>query len=103
MNIEWLRCFVVLAKTLNFRRAAEQLHMAQPSLSRAIAQLESELGVKLVNRTTRQVQLTTAGKVFLTEAQAILQRTEQAIRAVRQTAIQASGRLGVGFTEMALH
>jgi DNA-binding transcriptional LysR family regulator len=102
MNIEWLRCFVVLAKTLNFRRAAEQLHMAQPSLSRTIAQLETELGVKLIHRTTRQVQLTTAGEVFLTEAQAVLLRTEQAICTVRQTAIQASGRLGIGFTEMAL-
>ena len=102
MNTEWLRCFVVLAKTLNFRRAAEQLHMAQPSLSRMLAQLETELGVQLVKRTTRRVQLTTAGKVFLTEAQAILLRTEQAICTVRQTAIQASERLGIGFTEMAL-
>lgn len=102
MNTEWLRCFVVIAKTLNFRRAAEQLHMAQPSLSRTIAQLEAELGVELIKRTTRQVQLTTAGKVFLTEAQAVLLRTEQAICTVRQTAIQTSGRLGIGFTEMAL-
>lgn len=102
MNTDWLRCFVVIAKTLNFRRAAEQLHMAQPSLSRTIAQLEAELGVELIKRTTRQVQLTTAGKVFLTEAQAVLLRTEQAICTVRQTAIQTSGRLGIGFTEMAL-
>lgn len=102
MNTEWLRCFVVLARTLHFRRAAEQLHMAQPSLSRTIAQLETDLGVRLVNRTTRQVQLTRAGEVFLAEAQAVLLRTEQAIRAVRQSAIPASGRLGIGFTEMTL-
>lgn len=103
MNLDELRCFVVLAKILNFRRAAEQLHMAQPSLTRLISRMEKELGVKLVNRTTRQVKLTSAGEVLLTEAQAVLLRAEQAIRTVRQTAVQESGRLGVAFTQKALH
>lgn len=103
MNLDQLRCFVVLAKTLNFRRAAEQLHMAQPSLTRSLGRMEKELGVKLINRTTRQVKLTNAGEVLVTEAQAILTRTEQAIRAVRQTAMQESGRLGVSFTDKALY
>ncbi|BAZ22169.1 LysR family transcriptional regulator [Kalymmatonema gypsitolerans NIES-4073] len=103
MNLDQLRCFVVLAKTLNFRRAAEQLHMAQPSLTRLISRMEKELGVQLVNRTTRQVKLTKAGEVLVTEAQAVLTRTEQAIRTVRQTAIQESGRLGVAFTDKALY
>jgi DNA-binding transcriptional LysR family regulator len=103
MTLDQLRCFVVLAKTLNFRRAAEHLHMAQPSLTRLISRMEKELGVKLINRTTRQVQLTKAGEVLVTEAQAVLTRTEQAIRTVRQTAMQESGRLAVAFTDKALY
>jgi DNA-binding transcriptional LysR family regulator len=103
MDLHHLRCFVILSKELNFRRAAEQLYMSQPSLTRLIAQMENELGVKLVYRTTRRVKLTTAGEVFLVEAQAVLQRAEQAICAVRQAAVQESGRLGLAFTEIALH
>jgi DNA-binding transcriptional LysR family regulator len=103
MNLDQLRCFVVLAKTLNFRRAAEQLHMAQPSLTRLISRMEKELGVKLIDRTTRQVKLTKAGEVLVTEAQAVLLRTEQAIRVVRQTAMQESGQLGVAFTDKSLY
>lgn len=64
--------FVVTAQTLNFRLAAEQLHITQPPLSRAIQNLEQRLGVKLFLRDTQSVQLTAAGKFLLPRALAIL-------------------------------
>ncbi|MBC3907714.1 LysR family transcriptional regulator [Undibacterium umbellatum] len=72
INTHLLHMFVVTAQTLNFRLAAEQLHITQPPLSRAIQNLEQRLGVKLFLRDTQNVQLTTAGKLLLPRALAIL-------------------------------
>ena len=62
MNIENLRGFITVAGTLNFRSAAEMLFLSQPALSRQIAEMEKELGVSLLIRTSRSVCLTEAGK-----------------------------------------
>nr|WP_315219253.1 LysR family transcriptional regulator [uncultured Duganella sp.] len=82
-----LRMFVAVARCLNFRQAAEQLHMTQPPLSRAVRQLEERLGVKLFERDTRHVALTAAATALLPRALrilALLDEAELALGAERQ-------------------
>ncbi|MER6921755.1 LysR family transcriptional regulator, partial [Streptomyces spiralis] len=73
-----LRYFVAVAEELNFARAAERLGISPPPLSRAIRQLETELGVTLFERTTHSVVLTPAGEVLLAEARIALDALEAA-------------------------
>jgi DNA-binding transcriptional LysR family regulator len=80
MELRHLKYFATVAEELSFRRAGEVLHLAQPSLSAQIKDLEEELGVKLLERTTRSVRLTQAGQVFLEDARRILAAAEQARR-----------------------
>jgi DNA-binding transcriptional LysR family regulator len=86
--------FVTVADELHFGRAAERLHIAQPSLSHQIRRLEGQLGVKLLDRTSRRVELTPAGKVLLTEGRRLLTQSRRATRLVRAA---GSRRLIVGF------
>lgn len=89
-----LRYFVAVAEELHFGRAAERLGMAQPPLSRAIRVLERQLGVTLLERTTRQVMLTAAGEVLLRDARTALEAVTAAARRTRQAG-RASPRLRV--------
>lgn len=98
MEIRHLRYFVAVAETCHFGRAAEKLHMAQPPLSQAIRRLESELGVELFTRTTRQVALTRAGEVFRTDVERVLQAVDEAVARVARFADGAEGVLRVGLT-----
>lgn len=78
MNTVQLGAFLAVADTLSFARAAERLHVTQPSVTYQIRSLESELGVSLVSRSTRSVRLTNEGKVFLADAEAIMSTVERA-------------------------
>jgi DNA-binding transcriptional LysR family regulator len=92
-----LECFLAVAGTLHFGRAAEQLGIAQPALSRQIQRLECELGVALFARTRRSVQLTAAGAAFEPAARAIVLQVEAAAREVHEVAAGRLGRLRIGF------
>lgn len=90
-----LQIFVAVATCLNFRQAAEQLHMTQPPLSRAIRQLETRLGVQLFERDTQHVALTPAARQLLPMAQQILSLLEAAEQAMRQHPAPIRLRLGL--------
>lgn len=92
-----LRCFVAVATELHFGRAAQLLHMTQPPLSRQIQLLEEELGVLLLQRTSRSVSLTPAGTAFLGEARKLLEQSERAVQVARRAANLLSGSVTVGF------
>ncbi|TQL68005.1 LysR family transcriptional regulator [Nocardioides albertanoniae] len=96
MELRHLRYFVAVAEQRHFGRAAERLHMAQPPLSQQIRQLEAELGVTLLTRTTRRVDLTPAGVVYLDRAREILAAVDDAGEVARRTAAGRTGRLMVG-------
>jgi DNA-binding transcriptional LysR family regulator len=89
-----VRYFVAVAEELHFGRAAARLHIAQPSLSHQIRRLEQQLGVTLLTRTSRRVELTGAGAVLLQEGRSLL---SHASRAVESTRGAGSQRLVVGF------
>lgn len=97
-ELRQLRCFVAAAEELHFGRAAARMNMTQPPLSRQIQLLEHVLGVKLLDRTSRAVKLTPAGRVFLLEARRILRLTESAAMATRRIASGEAGTINVGFT-----
>jgi DNA-binding transcriptional LysR family regulator len=86
LDLRLVRYFTVVAEQLNFARAAEELHVAQPSLSRQIQRLENTLGVRLLERTTQGSRLTAAGAAFLPKAQQLLHGAQQAV----QTALAAA-------------
>lgn len=96
MDLRQLRYFVAVAEERHFGRAAARLHMAQPPLSQAIRQLETELGVTLLHRTTRRVDLTDAGVAYLDRARAILAEVEEAAQHARRVAAGAVGHLTIG-------
>ena len=96
MDLRHLRYFVAVAEERHFGRAAERLHMAQPPLSQQIRQLEAELGVQLLHRTTRRVDLTEAGRAFLARARAILDELDEAAHEARRVAAGAVGHLAIG-------
>src|SRR6266550_9230010 len=98
VELRHLRYFVAVAEMENVSRAALKLHVSQPALSRQIRDLEDELGFSLLERTARSVRLTDAGFLFLKEARAVLERTDEAVRSVRAFAQAGETELQVGYT-----
>lgn len=103
IDLRQLRQFVAVAEELNFRRAAERLHMSQPPLSQTIRSLEDELGTLLFNRTRRRVELTQPGRVLLDEAHRVLSQMARALDAARGAAQGMTGRLSIGFVPSATY
>lgn len=97
MDLRRVRHFVTLAETLNFRRAAERLHMAQPPLTVSIRKLESELGTQLFDRGSGGVTLTSSGKAALVEARKLLFHGTQFGEVVRASVSGTGGTLQIGF------
>ena len=98
VELRHLRYFMAVAEELNFSRAAERLHMAQPPLSAAIRQLEGDVGVDLFVRTTREVKLTEAGRAFLAGARRTLADVERAAEDAKRAAAGELGHLRLAYS-----
>jgi DNA-binding transcriptional LysR family regulator len=96
-DLRHLRCFVAVADEGHFGRAASRLAMTQPPLSVAIRQLEDTVGVRLIDRSSRGVQITAAGEALLPQARALLAAAAEAVLTARHVGQGARGRLRVGF------
>lgn len=103
MDVRQLKYFVAVANTRNFTRAAEQLHIAQPPLSRQIQLLEEELGVQLLLRNSRPVRLTEAGRMFYEQAVQIINRMDQLKTTTRQLGQTHRQTLSIGFVASTLY
>ena len=97
MELRQIRHFAAVALHGNFSRAAKQLHLTQPALSRQVKGLEEELGVKLLKREANHVSLTTSGRAFYEETLDILQRLDKATSRIRQ---QPEKPLRVGYVQI---
>src|SRR5258708_21867501 len=97
MELRHLRYFLAVGEALNFTRAAAQLRVAQPALSRQVQDLEDEIGVDLLRRSSRGVTLTAEGKVFLEEVRDLLKRADESVEKVRALARGEYGELRVGY------
>jgi DNA-binding transcriptional LysR family regulator len=94
LDLRLVHYFVAVAEELHFGRAAERLHIAQPSLSHQIRRLEQQLGVTLLDRTSRRVELTDAGRALLSEGRRLLAHSDRTTRLVRSVSAE---RVTVGF------
>jgi DNA-binding transcriptional LysR family regulator len=97
MELRHLRYFIAVAEEQNVTRAAARLHVSQPPLSRQIRALEDELGIALFDHGAKAVRLTEAGRVFLTEARAVVQRADEAVQTVKAVAGGQQGEIHVGY------
>jgi DNA-binding transcriptional LysR family regulator len=100
MKLRHLRAFVTVADTGSFGGAARELNLVQAALSKQVAGLEGELGVRLFVRGPREVALTDAGVAFIEEARRIVRMSELAVSRTRAAADRAAGTLRFGYTEM---
>ncbi|MDH2434091.1 LysR family transcriptional regulator [Pokkaliibacter sp. MBI-7] len=103
MELRHLRYFHAVAETLNFTRAAERLHIAQPPLSRQIQQLEEELGVSLIERDSRPLKLTKAGRYFYQHTTQLLSQLGEISESTRRIGLGQRRWFGIGFAPSTLY
>lgn len=99
MELRHLRCFLAVAEELHFARAAERLHIEQSPLSRAIRDLEEELGTQLFSRTTRSTRLTRAGELFLQNVPRVFIAIQQARDSVKAATNGFHGQLRIALSD----
>ena len=97
MELRHLRYFTAVVDCKGYREASRQLHIAQPSISEAVSDLEHELGLKLFSRTHRNARVTPEGEIFYADAVRVLQLAEAAILTAKRAAQGKVGRLSIGF------
>jgi DNA-binding transcriptional LysR family regulator len=97
MELRHLRYFTAVVECKGYREASRRLHVAQPSISQAVSDLEDELGLKLFSRTGRRARLRPEGEIFYADAVRILQQAETAILTAKRAAQGQVGRLSIGF------
>ncbi|GEP45753.1 LysR family transcriptional regulator [Brevifollis gellanilyticus] len=97
MDLRHLRYFQAVAEELSFSKAARRLRIAQPALSRAVQELEQDMGMQLIDRSRRTVSLTPAGSVLLAETAVVLERLDESLRKVKRTAAGEEGELRLGY------
>src|ERR1700716_4361158 len=103
MDVQQLKNFLVLCDTLNFRKAAEQINIVQPALSRQIQLLENEVGALLFDRSNRTVTLTEAGLFFKKEANRILQDLNKTIARTAQLHTGEAGEIKITHSSSAMN
>lgn len=102
MELRQVRYFIAVAEELNFSKAAKLIHIAQPALSQQVKSLELELGIKLLERTSRTVRLTEAGAAFYEKAVMIQEQSLEAVREAKKAAKGEAGHLSIGFVPSAM-
>src|SRR5690348_7560262 len=103
LDLRQLRYFVAVAEAEHVGRAAERLHISQSPLSRQIAQLEKNLGLTLFERSQQRIRLTSDGRVFLTEAHALLRHADRLENLGRRLGRGEEGGLCIGYVADAMH
>ena len=103
IELRQFRQFIAVAEELNFRRAAQRLHMAQPPLTAAIKKIEKELGTTLIERTNRVARLTKAGRIFLEGAQRTVAQADRTLGAAKLAGTGLTGLLRISFVPSAAH
>jgi DNA-binding transcriptional LysR family regulator len=103
MELRHLRYFVAVADALSFTKAANSLHLAQPSLTRQIKDLEAEIGVRLFDRAGKRIALTQEGESFLLDARRLVAECAQSVLAVQRLSRGEAGQLNIGYVANVYH
>lgn len=102
-RLRHIRYFLAVAEELHFRRAAEKINVAQPAVSRGIAQLEQDIGVKLLERSNKRVTLTDAGRVFMAGCKTGFEKLQNAVAEAQGVQAGSLGTLRIAYTDLAIN